>query len=1832
MKIKRRIVSMLLAVLMVLSHVICMPLTAVAASSASNDGYVALDGIHFNYDNTLSVLEDGTYELLIKAKSTFQMEETNVHSEFSEDGYYEALKTGTYLIELWGGDGATTGQAPGSGGIGGEGGHIYGTIELNKGDILFYSLGGNGKKTNAWGDGGGANGPGGTHGKSGNTTVGGGGGYSAVYLFDKADFTARYLDGSGNLAKTSVDESDRVSKYIMIAGGGGGAGANSQDKVALASGGAGGSMSGTGITLSGAGYDVEGTCYPGAGGMSSGGNTNFTGKGGGIAPGEPKSSALGFTDTEWPNDWRGTKNANLGGGAGGAGNLRGGGGGAGFCGGSGGIMESSIWPENVGGGGGGSSFISSQMSMALDSVAQSVLTHENPSKTGGAVCITYIEEEEVNYLENLTLRFSTSKYMTVVDATATTQYIDPNTYAVSQTVVQGEESFNKEDLSEILLQGVRACIGDEVSIRITFKPLLNFVGGNNVPLFEHGVIYVDTPDSNAHGSGEIQPDEACGYVNVPLNFPVHVLNHNTNNPGQSHEVSHLYEDVYADVRTALQESSNVPNEYYFIQSIGEHVVTDLAGNVQTGTVSPTETTQYLVSLTVTPKPISETGVAAVGTPVTTQTFVNVATVTVTGSHIAVLNGNWVTYTKSLEFDEDTKQFILSLGIKSDTKRELEKIDPLPFFTYSGEGSEGDSDQSGTQIKTHTVKYTGWYYLELWGGDGGKGGESSTLGSDGGAGGAGGYVGGYFRLEEGQVLHVHIGADGAEGSPGSGFLAGGKGGGGGMPSAIAILETDENGEIKTDSKGEFVIDHYIAIAGGGGGGSGGWAGLGKDGNPCETTETSIPETIKDLAAVEAAYKGGNGGGAGTSGTAGKSAYDGTIYQATKPDGITTDFDPTKDPTKFGAGSYANNGGGAFRLNYVALDVLGSAQTETLQDYGLSVALSKYFELVKHDVVDNITSTPILNTNLVKTEAVTYTPVIIEDISPAVSTTTVGDKKYNEVKFTVNLYIKPREEAPDSNGFVQKFLGGNDVMLVDVSDDTKATTGMPTGIRFSQTVTIQQEGQPKEIIDSFDVMEEPSTDYANVPIQWDALPEGLITVRNKVHLVDESSPVTLSQLYSVDETLKNQLLDEFGKYESWCKDYIMILDKPFISDSSGVSGQTDSDTPLAPDVTTTYKISLGIVPKSTSYYAKQAAEAQPVVVTKEVTIFAAHRVTFDLASHIHVYAPQVKSEEYDILYPGENPLYIAEVGKDFVANLTIEEGNFSLPDHVVVKIGGSDGVELVKDRDYTYSKETETLTVFASSITGPLYIHAEETKMQYTLHYLVQKLVDGVPSKTEVADYSVPMWAGDPIPADTHYAEALAHAGITNTNITGYTFTWDWGDGSITPLTHMPVEDWWVIGSFVPNTYTLTIRYVDGEGNKIAEPYSAEYTFGDTAQVTSPTIDGYVTDQTSVTQVIDAAFVDEGPHTIDVVYKSVQDQVVINLLREDGTVADTCTVTFNFGTKQYSYVSANSYNYTISATFGGNSVDYVISLPAVKGHHLENATTLSDTLTTGAGKTHEVTYRANRYFLRFNANGGECGETQRTVVYGKPYNYDGTTYRAFPTPILVGSKFLGWKNGSTTVTETENVEFAGNNGDVITLTASWETDKFAVEVQYVYEDGTSAFETQNDEVEYGASYTYNAPAISGHTATPAQYTGIMPAQNLVLVFTYYEDSALNELSVTVNWGNLNFTATYGIWNPEELQYGPDTFEPAGQNTVSVENTSSVGINASLSYAAEAGYESIEGYFTTDAAGVRKNNTMALATAASSTLYVWIGGDIPDNMTPDSPTVCGQVTVTVTPQQQP
>ena len=69
------------------------------------------------------------------------------------------------------------------------------------------------------------------------------------------------------------------------------------------------------------------------------------------------STVWGWGSGDQPNDWLGSQNKNLIGGAGGSGNYRGGSGGAGFCGGSGGVMSNIVLASGVGGGGGGSSFV-----------------------------------------------------------------------------------------------------------------------------------------------------------------------------------------------------------------------------------------------------------------------------------------------------------------------------------------------------------------------------------------------------------------------------------------------------------------------------------------------------------------------------------------------------------------------------------------------------------------------------------------------------------------------------------------------------------------------------------------------------------------------------------------------------------------------------------------------------------------------------------------------------------------------------------------------------------------------------------------------------------------------------------------------------------------------------------------------------------------------------------------------------------------------------------------------------------------------------------------------------------------------------------------------------------------------------------------------------------------------------------------------------------------------------------------------------------------------------------------------------------------------------------
>ena len=367
------------------------------SESATATGKMNLGGSSIQYQQELKETGNGTYTLSLDVNAGYSVSDANQNQHISRNHYFTAAEDGDYLLELWGGSGAS-GQSTSynEGGTGGAGGYIYGVISLKKGETLFYHLGGNGEKTLSNNEGGGVNGNGGGHGDTGNFTVGGGGGYSAIYKFSEGEFEQKYLDKNGALKTNDIFEEDRMTKYIMIAGGGGGGGAGSgfslMSPIGSPDGGTGGSIDHVSGTLSSDnGYDVPGTFFSGKDGKSSGISTAYVGRGGTNIPGRIADSLFDLYKGKEPNDWKGTYNKRAKGGAGGAGNLRGGGGGAGFCGGSGGVMTGITTPTNVGGGGGGSSFIADSIDFNLNSDTKKLLSGSHRSETGGAINIYSME-------------------------------------------------------------------------------------------------------------------------------------------------------------------------------------------------------------------------------------------------------------------------------------------------------------------------------------------------------------------------------------------------------------------------------------------------------------------------------------------------------------------------------------------------------------------------------------------------------------------------------------------------------------------------------------------------------------------------------------------------------------------------------------------------------------------------------------------------------------------------------------------------------------------------------------------------------------------------------------------------------------------------------------------------------------------------------------------------------------------------------------------------------------------------------------------------------------------------------------------------------------------------------------------------------------------------------------------------------------------------------------------------------------------------------------------------------------------------------------------------
>ena len=110
---------------------------------------------------------------------------------------------------------------------------------------------------------------------------------------------------------------------------------------------------------------------------------------------------------------------------------------------------------------------------------------------------------------------------------------------------------------------------------------------------------------------------------------------------------------------------------------------------------------------------------------------------------------------------------------------------------------------------------------------------------------------------------------------------------------------------------------------------------------------------------------------------------------------------------------------------------------------------------------------------------------------------------------------------------------------------------------------------------------------------------------------------------------------------------------------------------------------------------------------------------------------------------------------------------------------------------------------------------------------------------------------------------------------------------------------------------------------------------------------------------------------------------------------------------------------------------------------------------------------------------------------------------PTPYKEGYVFLGWKMAGKEIDVTK-YEFSNENANY-KLMALWIDEEHAypvkITINYVYEDGTTAYESYIDVSKYyEQSYEVKSPVIMGYA--PDQYTvsGIVPADELVVEVCY------------------------------------------------------------------------------------------------------------------------------------
>lgn len=1809
-----RILSLLLAVWLLLQTSIYIPSVS-AASSAAFVGPVLLGNTALVQTQVLTDNGHGNYTLQITLDSKLSHTDQNGDAGESRNYYYTAPFSGNYLVQIWGGNGASgSNTSYSNGGTGGAGGYVYGKIYLQAGETLYYQLGGQGEQTQAEDEGGGVNGDGGGHGDTGSLKVGGGGGYSAVYKFDALEFEKKYTDGSGNVT-SEISVEDRATKYVFIAGGGGGGGAGNGMSPLLgitatgtADGGAAGSVGSASGVLSGSGYDVEGTFFAGENGKSSGTVTNFVGHGGTNVPGEINATALGslvdLFQGKQPNDWRGTINENYAGGSGGSGNLRGGAGGAGFCGGSGGVQAGLLSAYSIGGGGGGSSFIASNVTYTgIDDILAADGLSANPSSTGGAVHIAALDaEEHLSYLNGLTLIGTCSKYFDVTSD--------------DSQITASESGFSASEIN--------LAEGGSVTLTLKLTPKAGFMGGNNVPMWESGITCATTDGSGY--TAVIPVSDNCGYANVPLqNFTVNAHSHSTNveNPTYPVESSDqeakdgLYTDDYETLREQI-ENGTAGWQYDFIQSIGAYYVQSEEGTaISEASVFPTVSTRYRVLLDVTPKTDSY---AAVGDPVLPTTFMKYAVITITPPGAGSLFDNEFTGQKALTFDAHSETYQLTYTFDITRNVNTNALESAKPYYYDAIGSFAVPENKA-----------GYYLIQAWGGNGGNGYANRA---EAGSGGAGGYVYGVVQLSEGDTIISDTST--SQNAPNaSDNSSGGLGGG--------------YSKITLTKQGSATATTIMIAAGGGGGGNGSTSWLiddkGGNGSACDNVNISTtlneannyeayqgkPGGVGSSAIIGIFGAGGAGGAAGTNYRSNTMSTDASALTAAAQNIYNTEIAKSTNPNP-------NANGGSVIITCLQLDEAESANPE-LKGFSFGSDISRYFT-VQSVAVDAGTGgtydAPVIDHST--------NQITIGNIDPAVSSVNTATGRTETAGYKVTITLKAKDG----------FLGGNDVPVLEYGNvDSLYETGMYVG------QTVGEESETEVVVTA------PATDFANV-----AIPDlrDYASVTAKEHTIVAGDSVDTADMYENVwlKPLPTDWEDEFVALTQ------MLTEKGSTTPitSSTVSPQVttwyDMTLALAPkaapvNATVITEAETQTLPCQPVIYVLPRVVYELTHLTTSETLDAANSVTIPVGEDYT--ATLTANTGYTLpadITITRNDGVTLTVGDDYTYNATT--GAFT----VYASAIGTRQITVtatapLKTHTLTYHYETSPGVPHLPDTT-PFYPNESiESTLPFThdpvdvdgYSYVQSWEVDGEAIEWVIAPERAARPAGVPVtmpesdvwvfghykPNDYTLTIHYYYEGTANPAATSHTETVTYGSAySVTsPVVSGYLADSAVISGTMGASDTTINVYYTPTANQLNILYFKTLPDGSLEQfdshnstvatdisyaVTSPTLTGYTVEAGNET--VSGTMTAEGV-TVQVVY--TPNRYTVTLDANGGTCTkDGIIVAYN---NLYGYVYRDG-------AWGYDSLPTPVRVGYnFQGWYLDGKkVTEATTVTTASNHTLTAKWEGQefKYIIR------HIYEDGTSVADG---GYDISVPVAVGEPVPPESyTFVPTVDGYTadkTRVDLQTTMVAQNVVVTITYTSNYRTltihYKYADTVEDTDKRGTMAAESYTHDFDVvkpdDLTYSVHSPTITDYSASQDTVSGTMGMEDVTVTVYYYDREPV--VSVTVTWGNLSYSYTHGTWSPETHMYSTEIIKPAetGKNTVTVSNNaeSEIPVNAQFSYAAASGYEAIAHFFTAtdNMAAANITQTGTITPGEHKKAYLWLQGTLDRDET--GTVTSGICTVTIT-----